>query len=594
MKVGLEIHQRLDSERKLFSPALNEENEEEIFIFERRLRPVAGETGEIDKAAMHEFLKGKKFIYKSYKDNCSLVEADEEPPAEMDKESLDTVLQICKLLNCKIVDEIQVMRKTVIDGSNTSGFQRTAIVGMDGYIPVNGRDLKIETVVIEEEAARIERRDEKNIYKLNGLGIPLVEITTDASLQNGEEAREAAEYIGRLVRSCKVKRGIGSIRQDVNVSVKGGARVEIKGFQELREISILVENEVKRQEALIKIGDELREKQFSGCSQKLDVTQVFAGTNNKMIKKEIEEDGKVMAINVPDFAGFMKREVGDRTLAKELIGYTKLFGVNGFIHSDENIAGYKLEEEFSNMKKGFGVGENDLLVVIAGKNIDKAVFVLCSKIDKLIEGVEEETRVADGTGSRYARPLPGSSRMYPETDVYPVFIDEKYLKEIKLPKTLDEKETKLKKNLPDEIARQLVKSKYYSIFEEISTTMWNVSPVFVASTLLSNMKELKRKGVEIDKISKEKIREVFEMVDKNIISKDSINDVLTDISKGVMIDKVKEKYRKMSGEELKKRVEEICREHSQENDKVIMGLIMSKVKADGKKVMELLKKARKK
>jgi len=263
MKVGLEFHQRLATEHKLFCHCLAELTEEKpIASYVRRLRPVVGELGAIDPAALEEFIKKKTFVYQAFKDHSCLVELDEEPPGPVNRQALDITLEIALLLNCTIVDEIHVMRKTVIDGSNTAGFQRTILIGKDGYADTKHGRIEITGVYLEEEAAGIvgEKGNEKT-YKLDRLGIPLVEISTGIIQLEPQQIKEAALEIGKLLRiTGKVQRGIGSIRQDLNVSVPGGARVEVKGVQDIRMLDKIIYNEVKRQEQLIKEGKKVQEE----------------------------------------------------------------------------------------------------------------------------------------------------------------------------------------------------------------------------------------------------------------------------------------------------------------------------------------------
>ncbi len=255
-KCGIEIHQQLEG-RKLFCSCPTEiRKSEPDFRVKRRLRASAGEQGRVDRAALHEQEKQKYFIYEGYEDITCLVELDSEPPHPLNQEALRAALQVAKMLKCQVVDQIQVMRKTVIDGSNTSGFQRTMLVGMNGFVEVNNRKIEIESVCLEEEACQIiERTKEYDVYNLSRLGIPLIEIATGPDIQSPEEAKQVAEKIGMILRSTgKCKRGIGSIRQDVNLSIKNTARIEIKGFQELRSIPKIIDYEVNRRLRLIKQG----------------------------------------------------------------------------------------------------------------------------------------------------------------------------------------------------------------------------------------------------------------------------------------------------------------------------------------------------
>jgi Glu-tRNA(Gln) amidotransferase subunit E-like FAD-binding protein len=250
-KCGLEIHQQLDT-KKLFCncPSLLRKDEPD-FEIKRKLHAVAGEGGEVDIAAKYQSSLDKEFIYQGYDTTC-LVELDEEPPHQINKESLKIALQIAILLNAKIIPLAQIMRKTVIDGSNTSGFQRTVLIARDGYVETPQGRVGIEGIFLEEDAARfVGKKNEKPVFKLDRLGIPLIEIATSPDIKTPEQAKEVALYIGGVLRSCKVKRGIGTIRQDINMSIKGGSRVEIKGLQDMKIFLKTINNEIKRQQKLI-------------------------------------------------------------------------------------------------------------------------------------------------------------------------------------------------------------------------------------------------------------------------------------------------------------------------------------------------------
>jgi Glu-tRNA(Gln) amidotransferase subunit E-like FAD-binding protein len=264
LKCGLEIHIQLDTKHKLFCNCSTAQRERTpIKTIVRKLHPVASELGEIDVAAQFEYLRDRTFYYQVFKNENCEVELDEEPPHEVNKEALEIALQIALLLNCKIPDEIHVMRKTVIDGSNISGFQRTMIVGEDGYITYKKRKIPIAHVCLEEDAAAIiKEEDGKVYYRLNRLGIPLIEISTGI-LENftPKEIEEIAYNIWLICKSTgKIKEEIGSVRQDVNVSIKGGARIEVKGIQRLGLISKVIENEINRQLKIIQQGEKVKEE----------------------------------------------------------------------------------------------------------------------------------------------------------------------------------------------------------------------------------------------------------------------------------------------------------------------------------------------
>ncbi|MBU4502616.1 MAG: Glu-tRNA(Gln) amidotransferase subunit GatE, partial [Nanoarchaeota archaeon] len=260
LKIGLEIHQRLET-HKLFCgcPSVLRDDKPDIIV-KRKLRAVAGETGEVDAAAKHEMEKNLEFIYEAYSDTTCNVELDEEPPGPLNRDALEIVLQVSKLLNAKVVDEIHFMRKTVVDGSNTSGFQRTALVAQDGFINTSLGNVKIGFICLEEEAAKnIKESKSSRVWRLDRLGIPLIEIQTEADIKTPEQAKEVAEILGMMLRSTgKVMRGIGTIRQDVNLSIKGGTRVEIKGFQDLKTIPKVIIKEIERQKDMVEQGYEVK------------------------------------------------------------------------------------------------------------------------------------------------------------------------------------------------------------------------------------------------------------------------------------------------------------------------------------------------
>lgn len=256
LKAGVEIHQQLDTGKLFCSCPSILRKDEPDYIVERKLHAIAGETGDIDVAVRHEAKKDKKFIYQCYHDNVCLVELDEEPPHQINQQALKIVLQISLLLNAEILPYTQIMRKTVIDGSNTAGFQRTVLIARNGWIETEQGKVGIQSIALEEDAARIVKQDKNQVtYKLDRLGIPLIEIATFPDIKSAKQARQVALKIGEILRAAKVKRGIGTIRQDVNLSVKinkkQGKRIEIKGVQEPALIEKTILTEAKRQEKLI-------------------------------------------------------------------------------------------------------------------------------------------------------------------------------------------------------------------------------------------------------------------------------------------------------------------------------------------------------
>ncbi|RLG17955.1 Glu-tRNA(Gln) amidotransferase GatDE subunit E, partial [Nanoarchaeota archaeon] len=270
--IGLELHVQLDTREKLFCSCPTTMDGNVLGTVSRYLRASPGETGEVDKAAIYESKKARKFTYQI--SNSCLVELDEEPPHEPNKDALRIALQIAKLLHCKIQPEIYFMRKIVVDGSNTTGFQRTALVARNGYVKTSWGKVKIETVMLEEDACS---KVDDTTFNLSRLGIPLVELTTEPGAETPEQARELAERIGYVIRSVRTKRQLGSIRQDVNVSIPGGARVEIKGVQSLTAVEKCVELEQERQLNLLSLRPRIATLKISSIK---DVSTAFVNTSS--------------------------------------------------------------------------------------------------------------------------------------------------------------------------------------------------------------------------------------------------------------------------------------------------------------------------
>jgi len=467
-KAGLEIHQQLDTS-KLFCncPSVLRKDEPD-FEVTRRLHAIAGESGEIDIAAQQQAELRKEFVYQGYDTTC-LVELDEEPPHGINKKALVISLHIALLMNMKLVPITQIMRKTVIDGSNTSGFQRSVLIAQEGYIETNFGRVGIDYLYLEEDAARIvEKGDKKDIYKLDRLGIPLVEIVTAPDVKTPEQAKEVALHIGEILRSCKVRRGIGTIRQDVNVSIRRENRVEIKGMQDMRIFIKVIENEILRQKRL---------------SDKENPT--------KMEVRNAQKDGS----------------------------------------------------------------------------------------------------------TKYMRVLPGSARMYPETDLPLLKISRQMINEAKktLPKMRKDVEKELEKEgLNKEMISLLLKQNKIEEFKELLNVIHR--PQIIVKTLLIFPKEIaKRKKISLSKIekilNKDVLGYVLENLKKGKISENQIKYVLENIVKGKSHEKAlkikKEDLHGMEGE-----IMTLIKEKPGLSVNAYMGLIMKefKGKISGKEVSEIIKK----
>ena len=526
---GLEIHQQLDTETKLFCgcPTERREPEESTRRFSRYLHPTRSELGELDAAAVEESRVERRFTYLAYDTTC-LVEEDDEPPGELDAEALETALEAALSMGMRPVDQLHVMRKIVVDGSNTSGFQRSALLAMDGEIETSDGPVGIEDLLLEEESAgRIEETDEGVVYSLDRLGIPLVEIGTAPDIRSPEQAREAAETIGMLLRSTgRVKRGLGTIRQDVNVSVADGARVEVKGVQDLAGIEELVRGEVHRQRRLLEIAEELRERQ-ANVDDPVDVSGVFEGTESGVVRGALSSKGAVMGVRLAGFEGLVGREIQpNRRLGTELSDHAKRHGAGGIFHTDELPAYGVTDDEVAALREAVGAGTDDAVAIVAdGEEVARqAIEAVRDRAETAIEGVPEETRGANEDGSsRYLRPLPGAARMYPETDVPPVEPD---ASAIEVPEPLTERAERYGRELGLDagLAEQVAFGRRMPLFERVVAD--GVDPTLAAGTLESTLTELRRDDVPVETLSEEQIAGTLALARDGDLPKGSVRDLL--------------------------------------------------------------------
>ncbi|HLC63040.1 MAG TPA: Glu-tRNA(Gln) amidotransferase subunit GatE [Candidatus Nanoarchaeia archaeon] len=464
LKIGLEIHQQIEG-NKLFCkcPGITNKQEQPDFLIKRKLRATAGELGSIDIAAKYEQEKAKLFIYEAYKDCNCLVELDEEPPHEINQHALQTALEISLLLKAAIIDEVQVMRKIVVDGSNVSGFQRTALIAINGSLETTKGIVKIPTICLEEEAAKKIKESESAItYRLDRLGIPLIEIATSPDIKSPEHAKEVASKLGMILRSTeKVKRGLGTIRQDVNLSIKNYPRIELKGFQDLRSIPKTIEKEIERQ------------------------------------LKQAPKEKEVRKVN----------------------------------------------QDFS---------------------------------------------------STFLRPMPSSSRMYPETDIPVIQITKEFISAIKIPKLIVDASLQLEGNynLQSHIAEEIIKKKIS--LESYTKQYRTLEPETIAFILVELPKEIKsRFNLNPEHLKQEHFTMLLSALDKKIITKESVLEILKEILEtgNVNINK----YKPVSIDKIESEIITIVNNNLQLSTNALMGMIMEKYrgKIDGKKVAEIINKTKK-
>jgi glutamyl-tRNA(Gln) amidotransferase subunit E len=527
---GLEIHQQLDTETKLFCncPTRLREPEDATRTFTRYLHPTKSELGELDQAAVEESRVDREFEYLAFDSTC-LVEEDDEPPRRVDTEAIETTLEIAQLLDMDPVDQAHVMRKIVVDGSNTTGFQRTMLTATDGVIETDDGAVGIEDLMLEEESAqRVEETEAGVRYSLDRLGIPLVEIGTRPDISSPQQAYEAAEQIGMLLRSTgKVKRGLGTIRQDVNVSIAEGARVEIKGVQSLDDIDDIVRNEVRRQVELLDIADELDER-GGGVGEVQDVSEVFTDTDSGVIGGALSGDGKAMAVPLYGFDGLVGREIlPDRRLGTEFADHAKRHGAGGIFHTDELPAYGVTEDEVDELREAVGAGPEDAVALVADdpETADLAIEAVADRAEQALAGVPEQTRDANEDGTtRYLRPLPGAARMYPETDVPPVDLDPT---DVDTPELLTEKVDRYESELGLDaaLAEQVAYGRRMQLFER--AVEMGVDPTLAAGTLESTVTELRRDDVPVENLTDEHFEQLFALLVDDELAKEGIPELLT-------------------------------------------------------------------
>jgi len=615
LKVGLEIHQQLNTDKKLFCKCKPIENDEYTEKFSRSLRTAKSELGKIDPAALFEKAKSKKINYYANSQSSCLVEKDEEPPHDLDHDAKKISLLISSMLESKIFSEIHVMRKTVIDGSNTSGFQRTMLVSQGGNLKVGEKKIGVQAVCLEEDAAKLlsNEQNETN-YSLDRLGVPLVEIALEPVSTKPSEVKEIALTLGRLLRATRtVKRGIGSIRQDVNISVMNSGVVEVKGVQQLDQLEKIIGYEAKRQHGLILIAEKLKKLSITITKEDvLDVTEIFKDCDSKIIQKALKSNAKIKAIRIRDFSGIFGFEpYPEIRLGKEIGQLVRFFGIGGVFHSDE-LPNYGINDFYvDKVRKHLELADQDGFLIIAGEDskLDYAVNSIVKRIQDAANGVPAETRAATQDGETvFLRPRPGASRMYPETDIPSISV---MPEEVKLArdtanatKSWDESITEIQKNhgLNSQLSEQIFDSEYMEMFEKICENKKN-SPNFVASILCSSITNLERKGLDAMLLKPEHIIESFELLASGKIPKESLEIIFESIMSGksenVSIAMQSTDVSSMDEGELNGILDKIIqnnmdlvKERGEHAVVTLMGIAMKEVrgKASGKMVNDLLRK----
>jgi glutamyl-tRNA(Gln) amidotransferase subunit E len=623
LKVGLEVHQQLATSTKLFCacpPFIGDEDEvvsDKTSEFRRILRPASSELGEIDEAAEFESRHVIRVKYIASKTSSCLVEADEEPPHPISKEALETALLFSLALKSRIADEIHVMRKIVVDGSNTSGFQRTAIISLGGELQYGSSAVAVQTIGLEEDACRAVRDDGEHeaerTYALDRLGTPLVEVALAPIHGSPEDVESAARTLGRLMRATgRVARGLGTIRQDLNISVMNGKVIEVKGVQRLDQIRKVVLFEGTRQKFFFDLAKEIREKLGENLKiQTHDVTDLFRNSQSNVIKKALAKGNSgVLCITVKGFAGFIGRENKFHSrLGSELGAIAKTYGLGGVFHSDE-LPNYGItEEEIARTQSQTNLSARDAFVLIAGERhiITKAAEALRKRLQHSTAGVPAETRAAILEGeTSFLRPRPGAARMYPETDIPLIQVPPETLEKLRgeIPEPWEKQvaDFTLKYDLPRQLGEPMFDSDRKDLFERVIESA-KLSPRYVASVLIDTFLSLSRNGIPVESIDDETILQIFEALSAGKFAKEALPEILRQISaqpRMSLEDALSKSAFGMIGEaELSKVIDEVIQQNIElvnakgaSAHSLLMGKVMQRVrgKAEGKLVNETLAK----
>jgi len=541
LKAGLEIHQQLLTEKKLFCrcPAGQYEHGFDAEIL-RHMRPTLSELGEYDGTALMEFKTRKDIIYQINHHTVCTYEMDDTPPFEINQRALDIALECAMLLNTKLVSEVHIARKQYLDGSIPTGFQRTTIVGIEGWIPYKGRRIGITQIGLEEDSCReVSDEGHTRTYRADRLGMPLIETVTDPDMRTPQEVAEVAQVLRHLVRSTgKVRTGIGAARQDVNVSIRGGTRIEIKGVDRIKMIPKLIYNEAMRQFSLLQIKEELarrgiRTQQFAYSSE--EVTRFFGKVSWDPIRLALMRGEQVHAVKLVGFAGMLSyptqsgkvfsKEISDRV--RVIACLTRLPNLLTSESTEESIEGHI----WSKVRNAVKASTRDAIILVWGdeKDTQTAIQEIAIRAREATIGVPSETRQAliDGTNG-FERILPGPERMYPDTDLPPLGIIQERIDrlEIGLPKQLWERENVYRDlGVPEHLVTEIAADPAAHEFEELVES-FKVSPLQIARCLYERKKHLKRIGLAVERLDLDFWRGFFRAIESTPLWLENAHDLL--------------------------------------------------------------------
>lgn len=608
---GLEIHQQLLTSRKLFcrcpagrySDAFNAE-------ILRHMRPTLSELGEYDGTALMEFKTKKEIIYQINHETVCTYEMDDTPPFELNDEALDIALEIGLLYGCTMVDEIHIARKQYLDGSIPTGFQRTTIVGVDGGIPFRGRRIGIVQLGLEEDACReVSDAGHCRTYRTDRLGMPLVETVTAPDLHTPQEAAEVAEILRRMVRSTRrVRTGAGAARQDVNVSITGGTRVEIKGVPRIGDIPLLTYHEAMRQHNLLRLRDELHRRGVTESTFETgteEVSRLLRKTRYQPLQNALQQGLTVNSVLLRNFRGLLRwqtqtdtyfsREISDRVRVVAC-----LTTLPNIIHSD-GAAETLASSEWHAVKKSLGATEEDTVVIVWGdaRDAKTGASEIAIRAREATIGIPSETRQAlhDGTNG-FERILPGPNRMYPDTDLPPRRITREHLTRIAelVPPPFWQSEQRYRDlGIPEDLIPDLCRSSFTDLFET-AVLEWHIPPTLAAVVLIQYPKRIARERKHPAQFQETTMREILLACRDRNLAREGILPQLLQVAAGSVFSRTAlpgpcteaelQALLAQAREELKT----MKLHHPDKRPAILLGLLMQKVRgrADGRELKHRL------
>ena len=600
---GLEVHQQLKTKRKLFCkcPAgIYQQPDEYDAEVIRHMRPTLSELGEYDGTALMEFKTRKEIVYHISNETACTYEVDDTPPFHIDMEAMEIAIKISLLSKLNIVGEVHITRKQYLDGSIPTGFQRTGIIGVEGEIYLKHKKIRLIQLSLEEDSCReVSDIGHTRVYRTDRLGMPLIETVTYPDCVNPDEVQEACDYIRFLNRSTGlVRTGIGAGRQDVNVSCRGGSRVEIKGVAHTKWIPELTHNEAFRQWALLQIRENLKNKIEDTDQWKMAFVELNGKTSpdEPNINAALKNNHRVYAVNLPGFKGSLSHFTQPgKMFADEISDRLKVIACleNPFMFHSEELTPVLKEKKWEKIQSLLGAKEDDAQIIFWGPEADikTALETIGERCKMAFDGVPNETRKSfeDGT-TIFERVLPGADRMYPDTDTAPLPLANDYIESLMegLPTEIIDRYHQLKKwNIPEDTYTYIFSKNLYPLVEKLILDL-KLEPVFVGTFIGHNYKFIEGHYKTSDDCCNEIIINLFKYLRENNLQPELAKYMMPVIYQHPKMDfdSVLEsiKFKKIKEEDiisliplLKKKFQETCKVNTPENERNwIMGQISKK------------------